>query len=94
MEKKMKKSFVVMIKDMILKPISSVEENIVMLKDTKSTFVFAGIISVLITVCNLVSTMINAIFSKSYDINEYANLLVDKVKKDINEFIFNKKLRR
>ena len=34
------------------------------------------------------------IFSKSYDINEYANLLVDKVKKDINEFIFNKKLRR
>lgn len=67
MEKKGKKNFGSMIGDSILKPISSVESNAATLKKPKDTFIFAGIISVLITVCNLISTMLSTIFYKQYD---------------------------
>ena len=67
MDKKIKKNFVGFIKDMFLKPTSSIEENAATLKDSKSTFIFAGIISLLVMICNLISTMISTIFSKKYD---------------------------
>lgn len=67
MEKKVKKNFGSIIKNAILNPISSVEENAATLKDSKTTFIFAGIITAIITICNLVSTMFSAIFSKQYD---------------------------
>ena len=67
MDKKIKKNFVGFIKDMFLKPTSSIEENAATLKDSKSTFIFAGIISLSVMICNLVSTMISTIFSKKYD---------------------------
>lgn len=67
MDKKIKKNFIGFIKDMFLKPTSSIEENAATLKDSKSTFIFAGIISLSVMICNLVSTMISTIFSKKYD---------------------------
>lgn len=67
MEKKSKKNFKEIIKSSIFTPINSIEENASALKDTKTTFIFAGIISIAIMLTNLVSTMINTIFAKKYD---------------------------
>ena len=67
MEKKVKKSLLEIIKNSILKPVNSVEENAASFKDAKMTFIFAGIITVLITVSNLLATMLSTIFSKQYD---------------------------
>lgn len=67
MEKKVKKGFISMIGDSILKPISSVESNAATLKNPKDTFIFAGIIAVAITVCKLITTMLSTIFYKQYD---------------------------
>jgi len=67
MEKKVKKSLLEIIKDSILKPVNSVEENAASFKDAKMTFIFAGIITVLVTISNLLATMLSTIFSKQYD---------------------------
>ena len=67
MEKNNKKTFISIVKDSIMNPVSSVDKNVATLKDAKTTFVFAGIVALLITICNLVSTMISTIFSKKYD---------------------------
>ena len=67
MEKKVKKGLLEIIKDSILKPVNSVEENAASFKDAKTTFIFAGIITVLITISNLLATMLSTIFSKQYD---------------------------
>lgn len=67
MEKKDRKNFGQIIKSSIFTPIASIDENVATLKDPKTTFVFAGIISIVIMLTNLISTMFNTVFAKKYD---------------------------
>ena len=56
-----------LIKGSILNPVTSVEGNVLALENTKNTFTFAGIITLVITIANMLSTMITTIFAKECD---------------------------
>ena len=67
MEKKNKKNFLDIFKSSIFAPISSMDENVCALKETKSAFIFAGLVSIGIMLANLIATIFNTVFARKYD---------------------------
>lgn len=67
MEKKSKKNFLDIFKSSIFAPISSMDENVGALKETKTAFIFAGLVSIGIMLANLVATIFNTVFARKYD---------------------------
>lgn len=66
-EKLSKQNIFSFMKNAFLKPVEKMEDNLKQIKDPKETFIFAGIVALLITVLNLLMTMLNSLFVKSCD---------------------------
>lgn len=61
----MKKNYIALVKNSILKPIDNVEAYTI--NDKKSIYIFSAIVTCSIMLLNLVSQLINSIFNKKFD---------------------------